>query len=64
MQTDDMTRLMAFARHVGRPDTDPRDTAMRRGWLTRDGALTEDGRATLKSLAEQDHTRTVFRGNF
>lgn len=63
-ETDDRTRLINFARHVGAPDTDPRQTAINRGWLTESDEITEAGRDCLESLGDQSGTRTVFRGEF
>jgi hypothetical protein len=65
MQTDPKETILAFARHVGRADgTPPEDIARRRNWLGPGGDVTEEGRALLAALGDQDGTRTVFRGNF
>ncbi len=57
----DRARLLGFAQQVGNPDTPPEDTARTRGWLDASGEITEDGEDVLKSLGDQEGTRTVFR---
>ena len=63
--TDDnlKAQILAFADHVGN-EGHAEAEAKSRGWLDDDGEPTEEGREVIKALGEQDHTRTVFRGNF
>lgn len=58
-------RILAFAAHIGRIDRQsPEIVACRRNWITEAGDVTEDGRALIAALDEQQQTRSVFRGNF
>ncbi len=57
----DRSRVLAFAAQIGSAETQPEDTARDRGWIGADGAVTDDGRALLRSLGDQAGTRSVFR---
>jgi hypothetical protein len=59
--SDDLSRILAFARQVGEPAADPGTVARARNWLDEAGRITADGLALLRSLADQEGTRTVFR---
>ncbi|NKX43410.1 hypothetical protein [Roseicyclus persicicus] len=62
---DLLTRILAFAAHVGRGESQsPEAVARRRNWITTDGEVTADGLSLLSALDDQRETRTVFRGNF
>jgi hypothetical protein len=58
---DTANRIIAFARHCGPESEGPERFAMRRGWIDRQGAPTEEGRALIAALDGQDATRSVFR---
>lgn len=58
---DDISKILAFARQVGEPEADPASVARARNWLDADGRITADGAALLRSLTDQEGTRTVFR---
>lgn len=60
-EESDLSRILAFAVHVGSPDTPPEETARARGWIDDDGRPTDEGREMLKSLGDQVGTRSVFR---
>ena len=55
-------RVLAFATHIGQRDAER--VAQRRNWIDAGGRPTEEGAALVRALADQDATRTVFRGNF
>jgi len=57
----DISRILAFARQVGEPLSDPATVARARNWLDEAGRITGDGLALLRSLTDQEGTRTVFR---
>ena len=58
---DERTQILNFATQVGNPDTPPEETARNRGWIDDSGEITDEGHDVLKSLDDQDSTRTVFR---
>lgn len=57
----DVTEILNFATQVGNPDTPPEETARKCGWIDGDGDVTSDGRDLLKSLGDQEGTRSAFR---
>ena len=59
--TNDISKLLAFARQVGEPLADPASVARARNWLDDAGRITVDGMALLRSLTDQEGTRSVFR---
>jgi hypothetical protein len=61
MTADDTSKILAFARQVGEPQADPASVARARNWLDEAGRITADGLALLRSLTDQEGTRTVFR---
>lgn len=62
---DPRARILGFAAHVGRAHATGAETEARlRNWLSEAGDITRDGAELLAALADQDATRTVFRGNF
>ncbi|MCU0908783.1 MAG: hypothetical protein MUF73_15410 [Rhodobacteraceae bacterium] len=58
---DDISKIIAFAAQVGEPLADPAAVARTRNWLDETGRITADGAALLRSLTDQEGTRTVFR---
>jgi hypothetical protein len=56
------TRIVGFAHHCGDAALGPERAARLRGWLDPHGMPTEDGRALIRALRDQDATRSVFRG--
>ena len=58
-------RILAFSAHVGHVNQQsPEAVARRRNWLSETGDVTEDGRALIAALDDQQETRSVFRGIF
>lgn len=58
---NDISKIIAFARQVGEPGADPSSVARARNWLDEADRITADGVALLRSLTDQEGTRTVFR---
>jgi hypothetical protein len=58
-------RIIGFAAHMGRiGHQSPEAVARGRNWIGANGDVTEDGRALIAALDDQQETRSVFRGNF
>ena len=58
-------RILAFSAHVGQVNRQsPEAVARGRNWLSETGDVTEDGRALIAALEDQQETRSVFRGIF
>jgi hypothetical protein len=60
--TDPKLRILSFASHLG--PRDPETAARGRNWIDETGRPTEEGLGLVRALAEQQATRSVFRGNF